>query len=117
MAKFLQEYNILLKNVQGYLKTEVWQRLRDHGIFDAIQTNLSNSDPVVRHMCSDVLSSLMSNENAMVRDHILFQYNSTKESLLLNSFIKGITDETELGIQDNLSEAMRTLIDFEALQV
>jgi hypothetical protein len=59
----------------------------------------------------------MSNENTMVREHILHQYNTTKESPFLRSFIRGITDETELGIQDNLSEAMRTLIDFESLQV
>ncbi|KAL0480332.1 smkA [Acrasis kona] len=114
LAKLLLEYTLMFKHAQGYLKGEVWSKLREHGIFEVVQINICNQDSSVRHACSELLSSMMPGPDGdLVRHYIIMQYMHTKTSPFLINFIKGITDETELGIQDNLCESMRLLIDSE----
>jgi protein phosphatase-4 regulatory subunit 3 len=117
-VKFLQEYNTMAKAVANNIKNDVYAKLCKNGIFEVIESKLRHSDETIRHICAELLFSLLTNNSSQLRDYIVSKKDNepTMKAYLLESIVHGIVDEPELGIQDTLTEVLKVLLDPDALQ-
>lgn len=118
-ARLLLEFNNMIKTVQDSMKNGTIKTLLDHGLLSVLEQLISNRDETIRHCAADIVCSLIQHDTMIIRRYVLDEKRKQQEQQsklnFLASFIKGITDETELGVQVNLTESLRTLVDPETL--
>lgn len=113
--KFLREYNVMVKSVLINLKNNVYMKLVNNGLLQIIESKLRHSDQFIRFVCSELLLSIMSNNPSLVQEYIAKKKENDVNSSLLEVIVEGIINETELGIQDTLTELLKLLLDPELM--
>uniref|UniRef100_A0A6U0K360 Serine/threonine-protein phosphatase 4 regulatory subunit 3-like central domain-containing protein n=1 Tax=Percolomonas cosmopolitus TaxID=63605 RepID=A0A6U0K360_9EUKA len=111
LIKLLLEYNSLLKNSTLFSKRRAYRKLIEYGLFDVLTYTLLDENRFTRQHSSELISTMINFDISLVRDYMLHQYFELQQCAFFESFIKGIIDDTELGVQENLADSLRLLTD------
>ncbi|KAG2381392.1 hypothetical protein C9374_006381 [Naegleria lovaniensis] len=115
LSKFLSEFFNLMKHQHINTRLEMYKKfITDYPLLDVAEKCLQSPIVSIRHIYSEILTSLAQTV------HISF-LGEIKQRQMRNDFeflrvvIKTIVCEPELGIQDNLTEVIKLLMDPETL--
>eukprot|EP01117_Protostelium_nocturnum_P007283 TRINITY_DN2607_c0_g1_i1.p1 TRINITY_DN2607_c0_g1~~TRINITY_DN2607_c0_g1_i1.p1 ORF type:complete len:591 (+),score=132.41 TRINITY_DN2607_c0_g1_i1:153-1925(+) len=111
---FVQELCNLAKHLQTQPRLAFYQTLHRHGICDVLQNTLNDEELSIRLISIHILDSILGHEPSLIRTFILSQkpQNSEEEGYqFLNTIVKGLLEDPELGVRVQLTEIVRAILD------
>eukprot|EP01135_Chromosphaera_perkinsii_P002727 Nk52_evm95s226 gene=Nk52_evmTU95s226 len=119
LVLFLQEFCNLAKSLHMNNRNEFYKVLCDHGLFDVFKPALEDEDLQLRMAGSEIFASVLVHDTAIVRAHMLSELEPTStetfnpRDCLLRFIVGRLIKDTDSGMQSQLTEIIRTLIDTE----
>ncbi|KAJ7531832.1 hypothetical protein O6H91_14G061000 [Diphasiastrum complanatum] len=111
LVMFIQELCNVSKNFQPSLRSELFSSLVREGLFEIVTTTLESSDESLPHSGSDILIVILNHDPNLMRTFLVQQQGHTLFSLL----VKGMLTPSEGGLQAQLVEIMRMLLDSDTM--
>jgi protein phosphatase-4 regulatory subunit 3 len=111
---FLQQFATMAKNLQIPARAAFFRNLADKGLLRVIEVALSHSiteeDTVMRSATIEILMALVDHDPTNVRAYSLKQHAKGKRPLVV-FLIEMFHNELDLGLKQQMSEALRVLVD------
>eukprot|EP00850_Spirogloea_muscicola_P001565 SM000006S19330 [mRNA] locus=s6:66143:73073:- [translate_table: standard] len=113
LVSFLQEFCTLSKHLQPPQRNQLFGALVEGGVFDVVTKTMQHKDEAMRFKGTDILMSILTHDPSIVRSFLVDQPKTTLFSLL----VKGMLMSSEGGLQVQLLEMMRMLLDSDTMDV
>ncbi|KAL9653642.1 hypothetical protein ABK040_009119 [Willaertia magna] len=111
LSKFLNEFNNLLKMQGAYTRLDCLKQLvNDYPLLDVIEKHLRSENTTIRHIYADILLSITQVLHITFLER-LKQRQANGNFNFIKVVILGIVSESEMGIQDNLTEIIKLIFD------
>jgi protein phosphatase-4 regulatory subunit 3 len=112
LVLFVQEFCNLSKHLQPAVRSQLFSALVKHlGLFDLVKDILNDPDEGIRLSGCDILIVVLNHEPALLRTFLVHQPNNT----LFSELVEGMLTPSEGGLQAQLLEIMRMLLDSETM--
>ncbi|CAM6107221.1 unnamed protein product [Calypogeia fissa] len=108
---FVQEFCNLSKHLQPGLRNQLLGSLVNEGLFDIVTNTLQSPDETVRLSGSDILVVVSNHSPPLLRAFLVQQQDQT----LFTVLIRGMLTPGEGGLQSQLLEIMRMLLDSDTM--
>eukprot|EP00698_Gefionella_okellyi_P004493 TRINITY_DN1412_c0_g1_i3.p1 TRINITY_DN1412_c0_g1~~TRINITY_DN1412_c0_g1_i3.p1 ORF type:complete len:595 (+),score=72.51 TRINITY_DN1412_c0_g1_i3:53-1837(+) len=108
---FLQEMCGLARALMQHGRTSFFQALCSRGLLKLLEGSLKDRRVQIRLSCMDILTHIVTHDAAFARHALLSQENATLAKLLM----KQMVSDTDSGVQEQLKEVIRCLVDPEAM--
>ncbi|KAH9557826.1 hypothetical protein CY35_07G105100 [Sphagnum magellanicum] len=111
LVLFIQEFCNLSKHLQLPTRSQLFSTLVKEGLFDIVKTILESSDESIRLSGCDILIVVLNHDPALLRTFLVHQPQHT----LFSELVWGMLTQSEGGLQAQLLEIMRMLLDSETM--
>ncbi|CAK9276520.1 unnamed protein product [Sphagnum jensenii] len=111
LVLFIQEFCNLSKHLQLPTRSQLFSTLVKEGLFDIVKTTLESSDESIRLSGCDILIVVLNHDPALLRTFLVHQPQHT----LFSELVWGMLTQSEGGLQAQLLEIMRMLLDSETM--
>nr|XP_024370707.1 serine/threonine-protein phosphatase 4 regulatory subunit 3-like isoform X2 [Physcomitrium patens] len=110
---FIQEFCNLSKHLQPLVRSQLFSALAKEGLFEIVKDILKDADEAVRLSGCDILIVIMNHDPTLLRSFLVHQPSYT----LFSELVEGMLTPSEGGLQAQLLEIMRMLLDSETLEL
>jgi protein phosphatase-4 regulatory subunit 3 len=108
---FIQEFCNLSKHLQPGVRSQLLSALAKEGLFDIVKDILNDAEESVRLSGCDILIVILNNDPALLRSFLVHQTSHA----LFSELVTGMLTPSEGGLQAQLLEIMRMLLDSETM--
>ncbi|KAG0578678.1 hypothetical protein KC19_4G041700 [Ceratodon purpureus] len=108
---FIQEFCNLSKHLQPGVRNQLFSALVKEGLFDIVKDILKDAEESVRLSGCDILIVILNNDPTMLRSFLVQQTSH----VLFSELVSGMLTQCEGGLQAQLLEIMRMLLDSETM--
>uniref|UniRef100_A0A7I4D3Y0 Serine/threonine-protein phosphatase 4 regulatory subunit 3-like central domain-containing protein n=1 Tax=Physcomitrium patens TaxID=3218 RepID=A0A7I4D3Y0_PHYPA len=109
---FVQELCNLKKHPQPAVRSQLFSALVKEGLLDIMKDILKDTDETVQLSGCDILTVIMNNDPALLRGFLVQQAAHT----LFSELVSGMVTQSEGGLQAQLLEIIRMLLDSETME-
>ncbi|KAJ5908277.1 hypothetical protein N7495_000959 [Penicillium taxi] len=109
-VQFLQQCTSITKNLQAQARAQLFANFISHGLFAVIAFAVKHPNPAMRTTGIDILVSLLDHDPVMMRGYMLKAVNE-KKTPLTDTLIDLLHTETDLGVKNQLADAIKILLD------
>jgi protein phosphatase 4 regulatory subunit 3 len=107
---FLQHCAAIAKTLQMQSRANLLGNFIQHGLFSVITFAVKHPDPSMRTTGIDILVALLDHDPNMMRGYMLKAVHE-KKSPLTDTLIELLHAETDLGVKNQLADAIKILVD------
>ena len=107
---FLHQCAAIAKNLQAPARANLFANFISHGLFNVITFAIKHPNPSMRTTGIDILVALLDHDPVMMRGYMLKAVHE-KRSPLTDSMIELLHAETDLGVKNQLADAIKILLD------
>jgi protein phosphatase-4 regulatory subunit 3 len=107
---FLHQCAAIAKNLQVPARASLFANFISHGLFAVIAFAVKHPNPAMRTTGIDILVALLDHDPIMMRGYMLKAVND-KKIPLTDTLIDLLHAETDLGVKNQLSDAVKVLLD------
>nr|XP_024382924.1 serine/threonine-protein phosphatase 4 regulatory subunit 3-like isoform X3 [Physcomitrium patens] len=111
LVNFVQEFCNLSKHLQPLVRNQLFGALVKEGLLEIVKDILADADEAVRLSGCDILIAVLNHDPALLRSFLVHQSSHT----LFNELVQGMLIPSESGVQAQLLEVMRMLLDSETI--
>ncbi|KAI9372522.1 DUF625 domain protein [Aspergillus egyptiacus] len=109
-VQFLHQCASIAKNLQGPERAALFGNLINHGLFAVIAFAIKHPNPAIRTTGIDILVALLDHDPFMMRSYMLKAVNE-KKTPLTDTLIDLLHAESDLGVKNQLADAIKVLLD------
>ncbi|KAL3433611.1 component of IIS longevity pathway SMK-1-domain-containing protein [Aspergillus tetrazonus] len=109
-VQFLHQCASIAKNLQVPERATLFANLISHGLFAVIAFAIKHPNPAIRTTGIDILVALLDHDPIMMRSYMLKAVNE-KKTPLTDTLIDLLHTETDLGVKNQLADAIKVLLD------
>ncbi|KAJ5576004.1 hypothetical protein N7535_002930 [Penicillium sp. DV-2018c] len=109
-VQFLHQCAGIVKNLQVPARAQLFANFISHGLFAVIAFAVKHSNPAMRTTGIDILVALLDHDPVMMRSYMLKAVNE-KKTPLTDTLIDLLHVETDLGVKNQLADAIKVLLD------
>lgn len=109
-VQFLHQCAAIAKNLQGPSRAQLFGNFINHGLFAVITFAVKHHNPAMRTTGIDILVALLDHDPVMMRGYMLKAVND-KKTPLTDTLIDLLHAETDLGVKNQLADAIKVLLD------
>ncbi|KAJ5619198.1 hypothetical protein N7510_003182 [Penicillium lagena] len=109
-VQFLHQCTAIAKNLQTPARASLFTNFINYGLFAVIAFAVKHPNPAMRTTGIDILMALLDHDPVIMRGYMLKAVNE-KKTPLTDTLIDLLHTETDLGVKNQLSEAVRSLLD------
>lgn len=109
-VQFLHQCAAIAKNLQPPARASLFANFIAHGLFAVISFAVKHSNPAMRTTGIDILVALLDHDPLMMRGYMLKAVNE-KKTPLTDTLIELLHIETDLGVKNQLADAIKVLLD------
>ncbi|KAJ5146027.1 uncharacterized protein N7515_000591 [Penicillium bovifimosum] len=109
-VQFLHQCAGIAKNLQVPSRTQLFANFISHGLFAVIAFAVKHVNPAMRTTGIDILVALLDHDPVMMRSYMLKAVNE-KKTPLTDTLIDLLHVETDLGVKNQLADAIKVLLD------
>lgn len=109
-VQFLHQCAAIAKNLQPPARASLFANFIAHGLFAVISFAVKHSNPAMRTTGIDILVALLDHDPLMMRGYMLKAVNE-KKTPLTDTLIDLLHVETDLGVKNQLADAIKVLLD------
>ncbi|KAF7511291.1 hypothetical protein GJ744_004856 [Endocarpon pusillum] len=110
---FLHQCAAIAKNLQAPARANLFANFISHGLFNVITFAIKHPNPSMRTTGIDILVALLDHDPMMMRGYMLKAVHD-KKSPLTDTMIELLHAETDLGVKNQLADAIKILLDPQA---
>lgn len=110
---FLHQCAAIAKNLQAPARANLFANFISHGLFNVIKFAIQHPNPSMRTTGIDILVALLDHDPMMMRGYMLKAVHEQK-SPLTDTMIELLHAETDLGVKNQLADAIKILLDPQA---
>ena len=107
---FLQHCAAVAKTLQMASRASLLNNFISHGLFGVITFAVKHPDPSMRTTGIDILVALLDHDPSMMRNYMLKAVHE-KKTPLTDTLIELLHAETDLGVKNQLADAIKILVD------
>ncbi|KAG0581095.1 hypothetical protein KC19_4G224600 [Ceratodon purpureus] len=111
LVSFIQEFCNLSKHLQPVVRSQLFSTLIKEGLFDIVKNLLKDADEGIRLSGCDILIVFLNHDPSLLRTFLVHQPSHT----LFSELVEGMLTPSEGGLQAQLLEIMRMLLDSETM--
>ena len=112
-VQFLHQCAGIAKNLQAPARAQLFANFISHGLFPVIAFAIKHPDPSTRTTGIDILVTLLDHDPVMMRGYMLKAVRD-KRTPLTDTLIELLHAETDLGVKNQLADAIKILVDPQA---
>lgn len=112
-VQFLHQCAAIAKNLQAPARANLFSNFISHGLFNVITFAIKHPSPSMRTTGIDILVALLDHDPMMMRGYMLKAVHE-KKSPLTDTMIELLHAETDLGVKNQLADAIKILLDPQA---
>ncbi|KAI9929887.1 Platinum sensitivity protein [Aspergillus wentii] len=109
-VQFLHQCAAIAKNLQAPARANLFANFIAHGLFAVIAFAVKHPKPAMRTTGIDILVGLLDHDPIMMRGYMLKAVNE-KKTPLTDTLIDLLHAETDLGVKNQLADAIKVLLD------
>ncbi|KAJ5089144.1 hypothetical protein N7532_007828 [Penicillium argentinense] len=109
-VQFLHQCAAIAKNLQAPSRAQLFGNFISHGLFAVIAFAVKHPNPAMRTTGIDILVALLDHDPVMMRGYMLKAVNE-KKTPLTDTLIDLLHAETDLGVKNQLADALKILLD------
>ncbi|OJJ48256.1 hypothetical protein ASPZODRAFT_62311 [Penicilliopsis zonata CBS 506.65] len=109
-VQFLHQCAAIAKNLQPGARATLFANFISHGLFAVIAFAVKHPSPAMRTTGIDILVALLDHDPVMMRGYMLKAVNE-KKTPLTDTLIDLLHMETDLGVKNQLADAIKILLD------
>jgi protein phosphatase-4 regulatory subunit 3 len=109
-VQFLHQCAAIAKNLQTPARANLFTNFINYGLFAVIAFAVKHPNPAMRTTGIDILMALLDHDPVIMRGYMLKAVNE-KKTPLTDTLIDLLHTESDLGVKNQLSEAVRSLLD------
>ncbi|WEW56424.1 Platinum sensitivity protein [Emydomyces testavorans] len=109
-VQFIHQCASITKNLQATARGSLFGSFISHGLFSVIAYAVKHPKPAVRSTGVDILVALLDHDPIMMRGYMLKAVNEKKVPLT-DTLIELLHTETDLGVKNQLADAIKILLD------
>ncbi|CAG7941465.1 unnamed protein product [Penicillium olsonii] len=109
-VQFLHQCAGIAKNLQAPSRAQLFANFIGHGLFQVIAFAVKHLNPSMRTTGIDILMALLDHDPIMMRGYMLKAVNE-KKTPLTDTLIDLLHVETDLGVKNQLADAIKILLD------
>ncbi|KAL4870378.1 hypothetical protein BDV12DRAFT_195525 [Aspergillus spectabilis] len=109
-VQFLHQCASIAKNLQVPERATLYGNLISHGLFAVIAFAIKHPNPAIRTTGIDILVALLDHDPIMMRSYMLKAVNE-KKTPLTDTLIDLLHTEADLGVKNQLADAIKVLLD------
>ncbi|OJD18761.1 hypothetical protein AJ78_01232 [Emergomyces pasteurianus Ep9510] len=109
-VQFLHQCAAIAKNLQAPARANLFANFISHGLFSVIAFAVKHPNPALRTTGIDILVALLDHDPLMMRGYMLKAVNENKVPLT-DTLIDLLHAETDLGVKNQLADAIKVLLD------
>ncbi|KAK2799686.1 hypothetical protein FQN50_008386 [Emmonsiellopsis sp. PD_5] len=109
-VQFLHQCAAIAKNLQAPARANLFANFISHGLFSVIAYAVKHPNPALRTTGIDILVALLDHDPLMMRGYMLKAVNENKVPLT-DALIDLLHAETDLGVKNQLADAIKVLLD------
>lgn len=109
-VQFLHQCAAIAKNLQAPARANLFANFISHGLFAVIAFAVKHPNPAMRTTGIDILVALLDHDPIMMRGYMLKAVNE-KKIPLTDTLIDLLHTETDLGVKNQLADAIKVLLD------
>ncbi|KAJ5794856.1 hypothetical protein N7457_001455 [Penicillium paradoxum] len=109
-VQFLHQCAGIAKNLQAPSRAQLFANFISHGLFAVIAFAVKHLNPAMRTTGIDILVALLDHDPVMMRNYMLKAVND-KKTPLTDTLIDLLHVETDLGVKNQLADAIKVLLD------
>ncbi|CAG8043497.1 unnamed protein product [Penicillium salamii] len=109
-VQFLHQCAGIAKNLQAPSRAQLFANFIGHGLFQVIAFAVKHLNPSMRTTGIDILVALLDHDPIMMRGYMLKAVNE-KKTPLTDTLIDLLHVETDLGVKNQLADAIKILLD------
>ncbi|KAJ5165108.1 uncharacterized protein N7500_006938 [Penicillium coprophilum] len=109
-VQFLHQCAGIAKNLQAPSRAQLFANFISHGLFAVIAFAVKHLNPAMRTTGIDILVVLLDHDPVMMRGYMLKAVNE-KKTPLTDTLIDLLHVETDLGVKNQLADAIKVLLD------
>ncbi|KAL5337143.1 component of IIS longevity pathway SMK-1-domain-containing protein [Aspergillus crustosus] len=109
-VQFLHQCASIAKNLQVPERAALYGNLISHGLFAVIAFAIKHPNPSIRTTGIDILVALLDHDPIMMRSYMLKAVNE-KKTPLTDTLIDLLHTEADLGVKNQLADAIKVLLD------
>ncbi|KAJ6107272.1 hypothetical protein N7523_008595 [Penicillium sp. IBT 18751x] len=109
-VQFLHQCAGIAKNLQAPSRAQLFGNFISHGLFAVIAFAVKHPNPAMRTTGIDILVALLDHDPVMMRGYMLKAVNE-KKTPLTDTLIDLLHAETDLGVKNQLADAIKILLD------
>ncbi|EDN06368.1 conserved hypothetical protein [Histoplasma mississippiense (nom. inval.)] len=109
-VQFLHQCAAIAKNLQAPARANLFANFIGHGLFSVIAFAVKHPNPALRTTGIDILVTLLDHDPLMIRGYMLKAVNEHKVPLT-DTLIDLLHAETDLGVKNQLADAIKVLLD------
>jgi protein phosphatase-4 regulatory subunit 3 len=109
-VQFLHQCAAIAKNLQAPSRAQLFANFISHGLFAVIAFAVKHPNPAMRTTGIDILVVLLDHDPVMMRGYMLKAVNE-KKTPLTDTLIDLLHAETDLGVKNQLADAIKILLD------
>ena len=110
---FLHQCAAIAKNLQAPSRANLFANFISHGLFNVITFAIKHPNPSMRTTGIDILVALLDHDPMMMRGYMIKAVHEQK-SPLTDNMIALLHAETDLGVKNQLADAIKILLDPQA---
>jgi protein phosphatase 4 regulatory subunit 3 len=110
---FLHQCAAIAKNLQAPARANLFANFISHGLFSVITFAIKHPNPSMRTTGIDILVALLDHDPMMMRGYMLKAVHE-KRAPLTDTMIELLHAETDLGVKNQLADAIKILLDPQA---
>jgi protein phosphatase 4 regulatory subunit 3 len=110
---FLHQCAAIAKNLQAPARANLFANFINHGLFNVITFAIKHPNPSMRTTGIDILVALLDHDPMMMRGYMLKAVHE-KKAPLTDTMIELLHVETDLGVKNQLADAIKILLDPQA---
>jgi protein phosphatase 4 regulatory subunit 3 len=109
---FIQQSCAALKTIQpAQQRVQMFQSFIGHGLFHVIAFALAHPEASIRVSGSDIMMAILEHDVNLIKNQIIRALSEGKSKPLLDVLIDLLLVETDLGVQTQIVDALRFLLD------
>ncbi|KAE8161349.1 component of IIS longevity pathway SMK-1-domain-containing protein [Aspergillus tamarii] len=109
-VQFLHQCASIAKNLQAPARANLFANFISHGLFAVIAFAIKHPNPAMRTTGIDILVALLDHDPLMMRGYMLKAVNE-KKTPLTDTLIDLLHLESDLGVKNQLADAVKVLLD------
>ncbi|KKY25623.1 hypothetical protein UCRPC4_g01694 [Phaeomoniella chlamydospora] len=112
-VQFLHQCAAIAKNLQAPARAQLFANFINHGLFLVIAFAIKHPNPSMRTTGIDILVALLDHDPVIMRGYMLKAIRD-KRTPLTDTLIELLHAETDLGVKNQLADAIKILLDPQA---